>query len=106
MQQRYVVVAMMFLSMTLTFLLRMSFPIVLTQMVYIPNINEPHSNHSASTETEIICPVKYHMINNNTNPEPDPMSAISVIETHAFLNKSIKLTILIAQFNLNDSLID
>lgn len=79
MQQRYVVVVMMFLSMTFTFLLRMSFPIVLTQMVYIPNINSSSSiNATTESNNELICPVKNHMLN-NTTIDPDPLVSFSVI---------------------------
>lgn len=51
---------MMFLSMAVTFALRMSFPIVLTQMVYVPN-TQPETN---STKLVTICPVKNesHMV--------------------------------------------
>lgn len=57
---------MMFLVMAMVFALRMSFPIVLTQMVYVPNI---HSNSETNhpTNAEIICPVTSHMIENVTN---------------------------------------
>lgn len=80
-QQRYVVVGMMFLSMTITFLFRMSFPIVLTQMVYVPNINKQNSDNKTISNNEIICPVKHHMTNNLTSPDPDldPMLFNSVI---------------------------
>ena len=77
-QQRYVVVFMMFLSMTFTFLLRMSFPIVLTQMVYIPNINSSSSMNTTESNRELICPVKNHMLNNTTT-DPDPLVSFSVI---------------------------
>lgn len=81
MQQRYVVVGMMFLSMTITFLVRMSFPIVLTQMVYVPNINKQNSDNKTISNNEIICPVKHHTTNNLTSPDPDldPMLFNSVI---------------------------
>lgn len=85
-QQRYVVVVMMFLSMTFTFLLRMSFPIVLTQMVYIPNINSSSSmNATTDSNSELICPVKNHMLN-NTTADPDPLVSFSVIYSF-FINE-------------------
>lgn len=54
-QQQYVVVVMMFFTMAAVFALRMSFGIVLTQIVYIPNINSD-ANHV--TNNVMICPVK------------------------------------------------
>lgn len=68
-QQRYVVVVMMFLSMTFTFFLRMNFPIVLTQMVYVPNINQTFSSDIKSN-SELICPNKDHIVNNHTDLDP------------------------------------
>lgn len=67
-QQRYVVVAMMFLSLMMTFSLRMSFPIVLTQMVAVPN-SSPNTDKNNATNNEIICPVKHHMIENVSDVE-------------------------------------
>lgn len=83
---------MMFLSMTFTFLLRMSFPIVLTQMVYIPNTNSSSSiNATTDSNSELICPVKNHMLNSTTN-DPDPMVSFSVIY-------SIKIELIFAKKN-------
>lgn len=78
MQQRYVVVVMMFLSMTFTFLLRMSFPIVLTQMVYVPNINSSSPMNATASNDELICPIENHMLN-DTTIDPDPVVPFSVI---------------------------
>lgn len=74
-QQRYVVVVMMFLSMTFTFFLRMNFPIVLTQMVYVPNVNQSSMSHTISN-SDMICPVKNHIVNNIT--EVDQRASLSV----------------------------
>lgn len=74
-QQRYVVVVMMFFSLMMTFSLRMSFPIVLTQMVAVPNIN-PAVDTSNASNSEIICPVKHHMIQNDTDFEPIVVVAV------------------------------
>lgn len=62
---------MMFLVMAVVFALRMSFPIVLTQMVYVPN---PDTNNNSTKE--IVCPIKSHMIENTTSH--DPISTQSV----------------------------
>lgn len=56
-QQRYVLTAVMFLALGVTFALRMSFSLVLTQMVYIPNANT--ENHTIDSNGEEICPTRY-----------------------------------------------
>lgn len=48
---------MMFLTLAVTFALRMSFPIVLTQMVYVPN-TIPSAELNNTSHNEIVCPVK------------------------------------------------
>lgn len=66
---------MMFLTMGVTFALRMSFPIVLTQMVYVPNLKPGTTN---STNNEIICPIKSHMIEHiDENDSVMPVLVIS-----------------------------
>lgn len=47
----------MFLALGVTFALRMSFSLVLTQMVYIPNANT--ENHTIDSNGEEICPTRY-----------------------------------------------
>lgn len=78
-QQRYVVVALMFISLSITMALRISFPIVLTQMVYVPNINQ---NPESSSNDELICPIKYSVMENNTDSDVSPL--ISVISWWMF----------------------
>lgn len=46
----------------------MSFPIVLTQMVAVPNIS-PNADKNNATNNEIICPVTHHMIENVSDVE-------------------------------------
>lgn len=58
-QQRYILAVMMFLALGVTFAIRISFSLVLTQMVYIPNANESVNNEPADSNVEQICPVKY-----------------------------------------------
>ncbi|XP_031629149.1 sialin-like [Contarinia nasturtii] len=70
-QQRYVVVAMMFFTLAVVFSLRVSFPIVLTQMVYVPNVN-PDESHL--TNNVIICPVQ-----NDTESVGKPETVVSLL---------------------------
>lgn len=67
-QQRYVVAVMMFLALGVTFSLRISFSIILTQMVYIPNANE--NNKTTESNGELICPVKYEFTSSNEIHSP------------------------------------
>lgn len=57
---------MLFFGLGLTFALRMSFSIVLTQMVYVPNSNV--NNETAETNGELVCPIKYPTNQNETTP--------------------------------------
>ena len=77
---------MMFFVMATVFALRMSFPIVLTQMVYVPNVN-PDAESNRSANVEIICPVKHHMIENATNESSSsvPLMVILSGKIHQFL---------------------
>lgn len=54
--QRYVVAIMVFLCLAVTMAIRASISIILTQMVYIPNIN-PYLS-VASSNDEMICPIE------------------------------------------------
>lgn len=47
---------MLFLSLGIAFTLRMTFPLVLTQMVYIPNADK--KNDTNNPNGELICPIK------------------------------------------------
>lgn len=90
-KQRYVVVVMMFFVMAMVFALRMSFPIVLTQMVYVPNIHS-NSEKNHSTSAEIICLVKSHMIENVTNFVSDSSQSVQMMVILPFkkiINSSI-----------------
>lgn len=55
MKQRYVVAVMTFFALGVTFSLRLSFSLVLTQMVYVPNASE---NNQTDSNGEEICPIK------------------------------------------------
>lgn len=68
-------VAMMFLSLSITIGLRVMLPIVLTQIVYIPNINNTLHKNGSSPE-HVICPIKYSATEDNN---VDTSAAISVI---------------------------
>lgn len=56
-------VAMMFMSLSITIGLRVMLPIILTQIVYIPNNNTMHTNISLAEH--VICPTKYAIIEDN-----------------------------------------
>lgn len=56
MQQRYVLAGVLFLSLGIAFTLRMTFPLVLTQMVYVPNADK--KNDTYNPNGELICPIK------------------------------------------------
>ncbi|XP_055326919.1 putative inorganic phosphate cotransporter [Sitodiplosis mosellana] len=57
-QQRFVLATMMFLALGVTFAIRISFSLVLTQMVYIPNANANANNGTADPNGQQICPIK------------------------------------------------
>lgn len=73
-QQRYVVVALMFTSLTITMALRISFPIALTQMVYIPNADDSKS----VANNEIICPVQLSLLENSSEPSQAPSQQVNI----------------------------
>lgn len=54
-QQRYVVGTMAFLVLALIYSLRMCFPLILTQMVYIPNVDMDGT--TIESNGELICPI-------------------------------------------------
>lgn len=70
-QQRYVLTAIVFLLLALAYAFRISFPLILTQMVYVPNSNTGINNYtrdaSNDTENELICPIKYSMAPNGAS---------------------------------------
>lgn len=57
MQQRFVLTGVLFLALGVNFTLRMIFPLILTQMVYIPNAGS--DNNTSSSNGELICPIRY-----------------------------------------------
>lgn len=57
-QQRYVLTAALFVTLGVTFALRISFSLLLTQMVYIPNANTDSLN-TVGFSSEEICPIEY-----------------------------------------------
>lgn len=70
MQQRYVVLAILFFSFALTYAFRTSFPLILTQMVYVPNSNTTNVNSTNiqpnEANSELICPTSHAMIHRET----------------------------------------
>lgn len=48
---------MLFVSLGVSFALRMTFPLILTQMVYVPNVNN-EKNDTTSSNGELICPIE------------------------------------------------
>lgn len=61
-QQRYITALMLFFCIGLAFSLRMSFSIILTQMVYIPNLD----SKTTESSSELVCPIKYQTHQNET----------------------------------------
>lgn len=57
-QQRYVLAGVLFLSLGVAFTLRMAFPLILTQMVYVPNADKKNNNTHNSND-ELICPIQH-----------------------------------------------
>ncbi|XP_055326920.1 sialin-like [Sitodiplosis mosellana] len=82
-KQRYVVVVMVFFVMATVFALRMSFPIVLTQMVYVPNIVS-NTETNQSTNTELICRIEHHMIENGTSHESNSSQSVPIPDSDRY----------------------
>lgn len=61
MQQRHVLTAILFLLLALAYAFRTSFPLILTQMVYVPNTNITNIQ-SIETSSELICPTNHAMV--------------------------------------------
>lgn len=58
-QQRYIIVLMLFATLSIAIALRVMFTIVLTQIVYIPNVNGQQSKgNETSVPRNLICPIK------------------------------------------------
>lgn len=68
MQQRHVLTAILFLLLALAYAFRTSFPLILTQMVYVPNSNITKINTASTqpieTNSELICPTNHAMVHN------------------------------------------
>lgn len=45
------------MSLGVAYILRMTFPLILTQMVYVPNADK--KNDTANSNGELICPIKH-----------------------------------------------
>lgn len=58
MQQRYILAAVLFVSGGVSFALRMTFPLILTQMVYVPNV-DVKKNDTINSDGELICPIEH-----------------------------------------------
>lgn len=58
-QQRYIIVLMLFATLSIAIALRVMFTIVLTQIVYIPNISDQQTKgNETSIPRNVICPIK------------------------------------------------
>lgn len=64
-QQRYILGAMIFIIYGMSAVYRSGFPLILTQMVYIPN-SGPNSN-SSDSNGELICPIRQTTPKNHTS---------------------------------------
>lgn len=64
-QQRYILGAMIFIIYGMSAVYRSGFPLILTQMVYIPN-SESNGNSSVSND-ELICPIRQSTPKNTTS---------------------------------------
>lgn len=56
-QQRFVLTGVLFLALGVNFTLRMIFPLILTQMVYVPGSN----NETSGSNGELVCPIRYEL---------------------------------------------
>lgn len=63
--QRYVLAAMTFWFLGIIYALRIGFPLILTQMVYIPNVDV--SSDTIEAGGELICPVDKNMYSRPAN---------------------------------------
>lgn len=63
-QQRYVLGAMIFVIYGMSAVYRSGFPLILTQMVYIPNSGSNSS--SSDSNGELICPIRHSTPKNET----------------------------------------
>lgn len=77
-QQRYVMVAMMFISLAATFAPRVSFTIVLTKMVYIPNAN-PNQINDKLLDDEIICPVQQTFVTSTNSSGNEEITVLNAV---------------------------
>lgn len=70
-QQRYVLTAILFLILALAYAFRTSFPLILTQMVYVPNSNATNINstsiQSIDSNSELICPIEHSVADNEAS---------------------------------------
>lgn len=64
-QQRYVLASMMFIVEGMAWALRISFTLLLTQMVKIPNSNPDTEAHDLNGD--LFCPVKHSSSRNQTS---------------------------------------
>lgn len=61
-QQRYVLGAMIFIIYGMSAVYRSGFPLIFTQMVYIPNAGS--NNGSSDSNGELICPIRHSTAKN------------------------------------------
>lgn len=65
MQQRYVLGLMIFVMYGMSAVYRSGFPLILTQMVFIPNSGS-NSSTSSDSKGELICPIRHLTPKNET----------------------------------------
>lgn len=65
MQQRYIVATMLFLVIGVIYSIRVCFPLILTQMVYIPNVDT--ESMTSDTKSELICPIDLNDFSQSQN---------------------------------------
>lgn len=81
-QQRYIIVLMLFVTLSIAIALRVMFTIVLTQIVYIPNINEQTRGNETSVQRNLICPINSETTQVQDNI-PNTVNAASPVVKHS-----------------------
>lgn len=64
-QQRYILGAMIFIIYGMSAVYRSGFPLILTQMVYVPN--SASNSSSSNSNGEMICPIRHSTSKNDTS---------------------------------------
>lgn len=74
----------MFFSLGVSFVLRMNFPLLLTQMVYIPNLDT--NNNESDLAGELVCPIRSSRPRNETSILVRNISGYKMQSKLLFLN--------------------